>query len=97
MNYARKVSGIQSLAHRFGEGDAGIRLLKEVGGVLFEEVRAEVIHIVTAGEDDFEGGFVVEERFGEVLARETIGHDHIREQEVNGTLVLLPERECFDA
>ncbi|MFM1944853.1 MAG: hypothetical protein RI897_3835 [Verrucomicrobiota bacterium] len=48
---------------------------------------------IAAGDDDFEGGFLLLELFGELESGDAFGHDHIGDEEVELVLVLVPEVE----
>ena len=48
---------VQAIAHGLGQRDVGVRLLQEGGAAFANEPGIDVVHAVTAGEDDLQLGF----------------------------------------
>src|SRR5258708_37149436 len=56
MLICRRASAVQTFPHRLGQAQGVVGFLEEAGAALADKFRVEVVHVVAAGENDFEIG-----------------------------------------
>src|SRR5581483_2937474 len=70
-----------------------VRLLKEIDAFLQDKILADDIRAVTAGENGFEPRLLRLHFFGQITSGHAVGHDEVREQQVNFIPLLAPDFE----